>query len=32
MGAIFEDIRTWTESTSSGLRAFTAPDGNRWIE
>ena len=32
MGAILEDIRTWTESTGSGLRTFTAPDGNRWIE
>jgi hypothetical protein len=32
MGAILEDIRTWTESAGGGLRAFTAPDGNRWIE
>ncbi len=32
MGAILEDICTWTDRTASGLRAYTAPDGNRWIE
>ena len=32
MAAILEDIRTLTARTGGGLRAFTAPDGNRWIE